>query len=745
MIVMNRCDLKIELMSDMCVSDGGVYNSSLDTDVVYDSYGFPYIPAKRIKGCLREIALELKQMGLDVDPEILFGSEGNSSGKVRVSDALLKDVECYRDDINKSSNMLVFHPQNVLNYYTYIRTQTSIDYDYGVAEDASLRNMRVVKKGNTFLAKIEIDDESVSDAFRMCCTALRHMGLSRTRGLGEIRCSVVAPETTSDKTENDFALVEGANRLYYTIDLKEPVIIKSINGGEERSLDYIDGSKVLGVVAEKLKRNGEDVTAFIESGKLFFSNAYIEDAGERMVEVPASLYSVKDNDKVIIDGAIKDKNENDDRQINQIKHCYVSYEDGKIKAKKSVKMEDRYHHRRPDDKSIGRALKSDDNSDFYSMSSICAGQRFRGFIHGAPEQIKKISELIAGESTALIGYSRMSEYGQVEIKCVESEKRVEEKKAEPVDSLNILLESPAIIYNDNAMYSLDQNVLIREILTCLGINCDKSCEEKSFINYGQVGGFNVTWGYRKPIVGVFEKGSFIHIDFEEPQYISIPENFVIGERTLEGFGEVIIVPQNNEKEYELKKSRSKEAVKVVDASGEGFAKSIADMLFEKYVPFYAVKLLDEFDEEVKEKDKEKYRPTVSNMILMCSESSSLQDVKISVKERYDKASEEKKEKERRADKIIKLVEKYCCMQNDAEKQNSDISNSFKDNINTNIVNKSNEDAKDKTQKNMIEEFEKSYSISNYSNPDSQMLLLKEFLKCLKYSIRERKAGDKNEQ
>ena len=214
MIVMNRCDLKIELMSDMCVSDGGVYNSSLDTDVVYDSYGFPYIPAKRIKGCLREIALELKQMGLDVDPEILFGSEGNSSGKVRVSDALLKDVECYRDDINKSSNMRVFHPQNVLNYYTYIRTQTSIDYDYGVAEDASLRNMRVVKKGNTFLAKIEIDDESVSDAFRMCCTALRHMGLSRTRGLGEIRCSVVAPETTSDKTENDFALVEGANRLY---------------------------------------------------------------------------------------------------------------------------------------------------------------------------------------------------------------------------------------------------------------------------------------------------------------------------------------------------------------------------------------------------------------------------------------------------------------------------------------------------------------------------------------------------
>lgn len=52
---MRNYRIKIELLSDMCVSDGGIYNSAIDTDICYDEYGFPYIPAKRLKGCLRNV------------------------------------------------------------------------------------------------------------------------------------------------------------------------------------------------------------------------------------------------------------------------------------------------------------------------------------------------------------------------------------------------------------------------------------------------------------------------------------------------------------------------------------------------------------------------------------------------------------------------------------------------------------------------------------------------------------------
>ena len=54
--------ITIELLSDICIGSGESYNSVIDTDVTYDDYGLPYIPAKRIKGCIREAGLELKDL-----------------------------------------------------------------------------------------------------------------------------------------------------------------------------------------------------------------------------------------------------------------------------------------------------------------------------------------------------------------------------------------------------------------------------------------------------------------------------------------------------------------------------------------------------------------------------------------------------------------------------------------------------------------------------------------------------------
>ena len=53
--------ITIKLLSDLCTCSGETYNSVVDMDVVYDENGIPYIPAKRIKGCIREAALEMKE------------------------------------------------------------------------------------------------------------------------------------------------------------------------------------------------------------------------------------------------------------------------------------------------------------------------------------------------------------------------------------------------------------------------------------------------------------------------------------------------------------------------------------------------------------------------------------------------------------------------------------------------------------------------------------------------------------
>ena len=57
-------NITINLLSDLAVGAGESYQSGVDQDIVYDDFGFPYIPAKRLKGCIRESALELVDMGM---------------------------------------------------------------------------------------------------------------------------------------------------------------------------------------------------------------------------------------------------------------------------------------------------------------------------------------------------------------------------------------------------------------------------------------------------------------------------------------------------------------------------------------------------------------------------------------------------------------------------------------------------------------------------------------------------------
>ena len=97
---MKKYQLRIQLLSDLCVSDGGVYNSSLDIDICHDEYGFPYIPGRRIKGCLRECALELLDWGKDIPIKKIFGGEGDAKGAVSIRNAYLENYDELRKPVS---------------------------------------------------------------------------------------------------------------------------------------------------------------------------------------------------------------------------------------------------------------------------------------------------------------------------------------------------------------------------------------------------------------------------------------------------------------------------------------------------------------------------------------------------------------------------------------------------------------------------------------------------------------------
>lgn len=149
-------EISIKLLSDLCCYSGEVYNTTVDTDVVYDDYGLPYIPAKRLKGCIREAALELYEMGLLPHYNAIFGKEGSDASAFTISNAKLKDYEKIVNGLNQFKDADYVNQQKVLSLYTYLRTQTAVDTNTGTAIENSLRTLRVLKKGLIFYADVDL-------------------------------------------------------------------------------------------------------------------------------------------------------------------------------------------------------------------------------------------------------------------------------------------------------------------------------------------------------------------------------------------------------------------------------------------------------------------------------------------------------------------------------------------------------------------------------------------------------------
>lgn len=756
--------LKIELLSDLCVSDGGIYNSALDIDICQDAYGFPYIPAKRIKGCLRESALELADWDENVDIGKLFGDKGDrkNAGILRISDAVLSDSVENRAEID-ASNSVIYHKQNILNQYSYVRTQTSIDNETGVAKPTSLRTMRVAKKGLVFEAKLRVADANetangqgdaeaqADDAMTLkewksvldlICANLTHMGNSRTRGLGEVRV------TLSDEGTGACASVKSAENklngeadasdciLTYEIRLEEPVVCKSLNGGQEQTQDYIDGSKLLGVLAGRYRtENHAEITELLNQGAMAFSNAYIADDGMRYREVPGYIYGIKNDKTAYVNklfdpentAAIKD---GVTRQLNAMKHTYISIgEDGALR-KKDVLTEHRYHHRRADDKSIGRADATSSDSAFYQIASICAGQTFQGYIRGTKEQIQEVYKLLQEDEEIRIGYGSSAEYGRCTIVSLNAEKadpvKVDSEQTEArADKLLVTLQAPAIVYSERAVASANVDDLKEEVAAALGIPTNDNVQiTHKYIRYTSVGGYNVTWNKRKPVVRAFDKGTSFVLELANPVALTGKDAVFIGERATEGYGECTIEAfvDRDDAEYAIAGDNgvgNENKAESLDLKLSPLANSIAEQLFEEYARAWAVKQSGDI---LKGKKLDRYKATVSNMMLMCKECTSFDSeelghlgVKQEVEARYDKSLENKKEKLANARGILGAVETAM-------------------------------KSADENQDNIIKKFETQYQATNFQYDDGavKLLLLELLLQQMKYRLRKNDVAANNE-
>ena len=523
--------ISIKLLSDLCCYSGEVYNTTVDTDVVYDDYGLPYIPAKRLKGCIREAALELYEMGLMPHYNAIFGKEGSDASAFTISNARLENYDAKVKELKQFEKTDFVNQQNVLSLYTYLRTQTAVDANTGTAIENSLRTLRVLKKGLIFHADVDLENKDYFEEFKNAVSMVKHMGVSRTRGLGLVELKVENSLSTSVDhvlfKENE---LKDENKISYTIHLNSPLICKSAQGNQAKTEDYIVGSKVLGLIARSM---GNDAYQKVMND-IVVSNAYVSLDGNRSLPGRNSLQKIKNQSYVDGKMEIVDmmyfKNDNDKEQRTPANIDYMSDQNEVLSVEKQIS----YHHQRPSDKSIGRATSRE--GQFYQLASICEAQTFKGFIYANRETAKQIMDAVSKLGQVRMGYGRNSEFGQIDF-TLDSVEDARNKET-LIHDADLLLASDVILYNDNGMLVADVNVLKDYLNSYFGV--DDIEIESPFLSYNAIGGFNVTWRRKKQIFSALSKSSCMKIHSDTGFKASYNHSYFVGERVSEGFGEIVL-------------------------------------------------------------------------------------------------------------------------------------------------------------------------------------------------------------
>ena len=573
--------LKITLQSDLCSGSGENYGAMIDNDICYDRYGLPYIPAKRLRGCLRESARELVEFGLYTADMLdgLFGLPGQSdSSALRVEGAYLDGYENIQSDIiNEVSYKDYLDPQRVLDHYTYLRAQTAIN-DKGVATPRTLRYTRVAHKDLSFNACIHIAPayfelyKDVAAFLRDIASNFRMMGLNRNRGLGEIKAGLQPCSIEDDTSRANAEALKGLNgaaaditydedQMYvvpYVLSLITPLIIRD---GDGKSENCVPGSTIMGYFAKSL---GGDFKRFTDNS-ILFSNAYITDNGlNQYYPAPAYLNVPKYAADQPKEGAkayssLPERNEGapDDAPIKTkaMPGVFCCFDGGRL-LKLDVDADLDYHLDR-------------DEQAFFQYISIKEGQRFRGHITVKGKYLHEILDFIDSGPTIALGRSRIAQYGLCKIKLIRDPDsgapffKAGKTAGTAADCFVVTLRAPAIFYNGQGMSVASADILRNKLEKALnaamddGMKCTLSIE-KQYVRGRSAGGYNVTWNLPKPRQKALAAGSAFLIRSDKPVDIGKLDGISLGEFACEGYGEISAVKYTPVSAYDLKRGDASE-------------------------------------------------------------------------------------------------------------------------------------------------------------------------------------------
>lgn len=454
--------LEVELLSPLVSSGAAADSAVVDRDVAFDASGLPVLPARRMKGLLRESWEEIAgalEGGLAAR---LFGKPGESArgrGAVRIADGRIGDDES-AEWISELVAKRLVTPSEVLWAHCERRVQTAISSETGGPIDGTLRVSRLVRRGLTFRLNVATERtlEPVElDALALAAAALKRMGLSRTRGPGEVKCRLLKVNGDGKKIDLTGGALErfkqnGVPSLAGAVGSVPPSVNSSSDdrsdskdgtppthvlpfrilltarallpsGGGDPNLvetnDWIPGGAILGAIAWLwVNRKGRDEgfrRVFVDGGVRFldaFLEAPDDSSPERLLPVPCSVRRLKADPGSGIDLAESEiGGPRPDDPLSRLSGRFGRL-DGEL-GLATVATELRLHHANANDLRFGRALGSDvpGGGAFFAYESVSADQAFRGALIGSKADLETVRELCPSETRLAVGRSINAEYG----------------------------------------------------------------------------------------------------------------------------------------------------------------------------------------------------------------------------------------------------------------------------------------------------------------------------------------------
>ena len=537
-----KINYTVKLKTPALTASLGIIGKDIDVVVKVDSKGKPFFNGKHIKGILKERVTQFK-LGLGESEEETkefidkyFGKEGNyikdnNFDKLRFSNLVLVDENNYNIDD---------------------RYGIKIDRKTRTTVHNSLFRYEHITAGTEFKGDIEVPNKIDREDLKFILACLFHLdtiGGFKSRGIGKVDVFIkerelkykenediidnIISEILKSNKENSKANLNGKLKKYsYTLSLKEPFILTGREIGNYVEVrDSIQGSTVRGAMIEYFAKSKdvslEDLLCIeasdATSGDISLASKFI------------TKYAI-DGDKIETDKIVDSRNEIEDKSKG-----------------KGVKLERKGTSML---KAKGNEISIAINSQTKSVED---GMLFNSEYLQCDEKL--IGDIVLPEGlvdenkdyTIYLGKMKSKGFGKAVIKFGKYEKeranlkaRIEKLQKQAKEKILTFDLQSDLILPFNTIYNVGE-----QFKTLVGISELKFEENKSYINTGKLGGYNIINNIRKVDELVITRGSVLTYEIDDfnsilPKLEEIEEKG-LGLRKNEGFGRVKISSERGEK------------------------------------------------------------------------------------------------------------------------------------------------------------------------------------------------------